>query len=268
MIKFTELTRKTKFVQSDYTFEKSEDMLSMLPHLTPKFKGNWIINLVDPRIKDAFHLIEHDVLPNYIDCYVYMSQSKLDIIVLKHPKLIPTKQKPWETYQLMIAELNHPIDPKAADYIYSTLSGNLDKLHEALSQLDRDCESDTITIQQAKQEYKATRKVVYASDVVKAFFTRDKWRWNKYNNLVQDLGQSYAYYAIRKQVLKWSSDKNDYLQNKEVENWMIGEIDAPFISYVFLLFINSNNPNELHPLMLEWDNRSIESVERRIYADI
>lgn len=268
MINFIELTRKTRFVSSDYTFEKADNMLELLPSLTPKFDGNWVITLVDPNMKIVFDLVDNDILPSFVDCYVYMNQSKLERIFLKYPKLIAKKQKPWDTYMLMLADLNHAIEHSASKYLYKALNGDIDRLKEALEKLDANCEGEMITLQEVRVDYVKVRKAVYASEVVRAFFLKERNRWSLYESLVKDLGQSFAYYSIRKQVFGWLKDKGDYLSNKETDNRSIEYVDAPFISYVYTLFVNSNSAQELPALMYEWEHRSEASVERRIYADI
>ena len=268
MINFTELTRKTRFVHSDYTFEQADKMLELLPTLTPKFDGNWTVVLIDPNIKDVFELVDNDVLPSFVECYVYMNQSKLERIFLKYPKLIAKKQKPWDTYMLMLSDLNHPLEHSATKYLYKALSGDIDRLKEALEKLDANCKGEVITLKEVKVDYTKVRKATYASEVVRAFFLKDRNRWSLYESLVKDLGQSYAYYSVRKQVGNWLKDKGDYLANKETDNRSIDSVDAPFISYVYLLFVNSVSPNDLPGLMYEWDHRGEASVERRIYADI
>lgn len=266
MIQLYELTRKTRIHNGDYTFDGEAEMLKIIPILTPKFDGNWEVALVDPSIKYAHTLAEDYALPSYIDCYVYMSAAKLEQVVLKHPNLMPKKQKPWETYMAMIAELNHVIDPHSTRYLWKALSGDTDKLKEALIKLDNECEDSVITIQQVKKDYTAVIKPAFASEVVEAFFTLDRNRWNTFKKFVGLLGDRYAYYAIRKQVFKWLTEKASYLQNKETTIRRISDVDAVFIDYVYMLFYFSTDYRELSTLMYEWDNRSDKAVERRLYA--
>lgn len=266
MIQLNELTRKTRIKKGDYTFDGEADLIKLLPQLTPKFDGNWELILVDPSVKYVHSLSEGYSLPNYVDCYIYMGMAKLEQVLLKHPTLMPKKQKPWEAYMSMIAELQHVIDPNAAKYLWKALSGDVDKLKEALDKLDDDCEEITITVKQVKDVYTASIKPVFASEVVEAFFTKDRGRWTEYSKLVSMLGERYGYYAIRKQVFKWLTEKASYLKNEETTLRSIADVDALFIDYVYMLFYFSADYRELPALMYEWDNRNDKAVERRLYA--
>lgn len=268
MIQLFELTRKTRIVNGDYTFDGEGDFISMLPFLTPKFDGNWQIALVDPSIKYAHTLADNNNIPSYVDCYVYMSPAKIEQVVLKHPSMIPKKQKPWDAYMEMISELSNTIEPKAAKYLYKAIGGDTEKLKEALLQLDNKCESGSITLNNVKEMYTAAVKPVFSTDVVLAFFMKDAGRWRLYEKLVSELGERYSYYTIRKNVFKWLNEKAAYLKNEETTIRFIDKVDAPFISYVNVLFSLSNDYRELSTLMYEWDNRDNKVIERRTNAYI
>jgi len=266
MMTLTELNRKTRIRKCDYTFDGEADMLKLLDVLTPKFEGNWEIALVDPSIKYINGIAEGFALPDYVDCYVYMSSAKIEQVVLKHPSLMPKKQKPMDLYMSLIGDMNHAIDHNAARYLWKALNGDTDKLKEALDKLDNECEDMCITVQQVKKDFTATLKPVFASEVVEKFFTKDFRRWQTFRKFVDLLGESYAYYSIRKQVFKWFEEKAYYLRNKETTIRSIGDIDAFFIDYVYILFHQSVDYRELFTLMYEWDNRNNEALERRTNA--
>lgn len=268
MIDLKVFTSKTKLEHSDYTFDDDTSLEKILTVITPKFEGEWVINLIDPSLKFALHLMERDIVPNYVKCNVYLKQAKLDIILMRYPKNEAKKQKPWDAYMIMVSELVHDINTDAAKYLYKAADGDVEMLKDALMLLDSKCEEQSITLQQVRNVYTQAKKPMYASEVVTSFFTKDRYRWQKYETLVRDLGESYAYNAIRKQVLNWLKDKGDYLENKDVKNRRISEVDSLFINYVYFLFINSVDHRDLPALMYEWDNRGRESVERRFYANI
>lgn len=266
MIQLYELTRKTRIHKGDYTFDGEGDMLKLLPSLTPKFDGQWEIALVDPSVAYAHTLSSDAALPDYVDCHVYLNPAKLEQVLLKHPNLMPKKQKPWEQYMALIAELNHAIDANATKYLWKALNGDTDKLKDALTKLDSECEDICITVQQVRNDYTVAVKPVYASEVVELFFIKDRGRWSTFQKFVTMFGERYAYYTIRKQVFKWLSDKTAYLQNKETTIRSIADVDAVFIDYVYMLFYFSSDFRELSTLMYEWDNRNDKAVERRLYA--
>lgn len=268
MIELILFTRNTKLIHSDYTFDDEKSLEKILKIITPKFDGEWVINLIDPSVKYTLGLLENNNIPNYVKCNVYLKQAKLEMVLLKYPRNEAKKQSPWEAYMVMISDLQHNIDADAAKYLFKAVGSNVDDLKEALTLLDNNCEGESIKLKQVRDIYTVARKPTYASEVVAAFFTKDRYRWDLYNRLVKDLGESYAYNAIRKQVFKWVEDKGAYLKNEDVKNRSISEVDAPFINYVYLLFVNSSSHSDLHALMYEWDNRCMKNVERRLYANI
>lgn len=267
MIELQVYNKKSRLPEADYVLDKSEKFLTLLDVLTPKFDGNWEFILVEPKISEVKDLIDNDVVPDFVNCHVYMSTAKVETVMLDYPKLAPKRVSAKEEYTEMLGHLNHLIDKNAAYVLYDSMEHNLDKLRDALAQLDAECEGTTITTKQVKQTF-VTMKRTYASDVIYAFFKRDKTRWFKYNALVKDLGERIAYYALYKQARNWLHDKDDYLQNRDVKNRHITDIDAPFICYVYTLFANSHDDRELYAIMASIDNRSQDTLERNQYVNL
>lgn len=261
MIDLLVRNRKSTVPEADYVLDKLEKFLSLLEVLTPKFFGNWEIVLVEPKISEVKDLIDENTVPDYVNCHVMVSQAKLENIVMDYPKLNPKQKSVKELYKEMITQLTHLIDKNAMWILFDALNGDLDKLQESLIQLDNECEGTTITAKQVKTSFTYSKRV-YASEVLIAFLTRNRYRWYKYNALVKELGEEIAYYALYKQVRLLLQDKDKYLHNYDVKNRMIDKIDAPFICYVYVLFANSTSWHNLYALLLSIDNRSQETLER------
>lgn len=254
MIEVQVLNKKHTVPNADYTLDKFEDLEHLLYVLTPKLSGTWKLILVDFKIKEVKEILSRDVFPDYIDCLILLPNAKLDQILLEFPKFQQKQKSNKDMYKDLVAGLTHLVEEKAMWALYNSMSGNLNKLEEALTKLDRECENQTITMKQVKSTYEM-RTVVYASEVLEAFLTHDRHRWFKYRTLVNDLGEEYAYYALYKQVRKALTDKNSYLQNVDVKNSIALKVDAPFICYVYTLFVTNNNWKNLYALMLRIDNR-------------
>lgn len=267
MIKLEAFNNKSKLPEADYVLDKSEKLLSLLEVLTPKFKGEWDILLVDPRIKEVKNLVDLDLIPDYVNCVLYLPQAKLDIVVMDYPKLAPKQKSNKEVYKEMISGLSHMIDKGAMWLIYNTIGSNLSSLQEAIDKLDKECEGTTITVKQVQNTF-AVQKRVYASDVLRAFLVKDRYRWLKLNTLVRDLGQDYAYHAIYKQVRELLAQKDAYLHNEDTKGNVVQIVDAPFICYVYVLFANSTSWRNLYGIMYSIDHRNASTLERSQYVNL
>lgn len=254
MISVQVLNKKAKVPDADYVFDDPEDLDYMLSVLTPKLHGNWKIVLWDFKLKDVKELLSREVFPDYVDCIVLLPNAKLDQVLLEFPKFQEEQKSNKDLFKDLVSNMHHLIEEKAMWSLYNSLSGNLSKLEEALNKLDSECEDSTITLKQVKKTFD-TREIVYASDVLEAFLTKNRFRWFKYQVLVKDLGEEYAYYALYKQVRKLLNDKANYLQNKDVKNYTVNKVDAPFICYVYTLFATNTTWRSLYAIMLQIDSR-------------
>lgn len=264
MINLIEKKRGTKITVHDYVFDTAENILELLPELTPKFEGNWTVALVEPSIKFAGTLFETGEIPDYMDVDMYLSTAKLEQLLLKYPKLQPKKMTQYETFMEFISLIRNHINHDAAKYLFKACDRNAEEAEEVLSKLDVECSNGVIDLALVKKHCVLLRKPVYASEVYTAFMLKDKWRWKKLDALEKDLGTRYAYYAMRKQSVQWLSDKASYLHNEDTKNRHISEVDASFISYAYICFANSKNYNELTAVMYDIDNRSTAALERRL----
>ncbi|MCM1219029.1 MAG: hypothetical protein NC548_31490 [Lachnospiraceae bacterium] len=267
MIDVKLLQRKNKLPEADYILDKSEKLLSLFEVLTPKLKGQWEILLIDPRIVEAKKLLDSDIVPDFVNCHLLLSQAKLDVILMDYPKLAPKEVSVKDAYKEMISGLKHMIDKNAMWLLYNTIGPNVSLLQESLDKLDAECDGVSITTKQIQSTFAVTKRV-YAADVLLAFLHKDRYRWFKLNTLVKELGEEYTYYALYKQARIALHDKNKYLHNEDIKNKIATTVDAPFICYCYILFVNSNNWRNLYGILYDLDNRGSESIERSMYVNL
>lgn len=259
--------RKAAFPDADYICEKEETFLNLIYILTPKFFGKWEVLLLDPKITFIKQCADTGLIPDWINCHIYVSQQKLGIVTEEFPNLAPKQISVKDSFKEMVAKLKHPIEDKAMWMVYNAIGSNLEALDEALQQLDRECQSEVITRKQVQSVVNYTKRV-YASDVVADFLLNRQWRYQHLNALVKELGESYAYNAIQSQVKKLLKAKNQYLHNEDTDNRLVDKIPAPLICYLYILFANSNSYHSLYVIMKSFDERSKSAVERIQYVNI
>lgn len=260
MIKLEYLKKGTKFRKSDYVLDKPEKLPDLVVNLTPKFEGSWEIILLDPKIVQIRELLDMDSIPRWINVYIYINKVKMEQIVLDYPKFEPKEESPRDAFKAMIADLKNSIDNAAAEYLFDAVGRRTEDLQDALIKLDNECENGTITLKQVQGSFQYTKRV-YASEVLEAFMTKNRYRWYKFEKFTHDLGDKIAYYALRKQVKKLLQDKNAYLHNEDVKNKLVATVDAPFICYVYVLFANSTSYLDLRGIMCSIEHRSQEMLD-------
>lgn len=259
MIKIVQYKRNMKIQEADYVLDKSEKLLDILVNLTPKFEGNWEIVLLEPKIKFVKKLLEDIILPEWVNIYLYLSNKKMEAVVLEHPGLQPKAKSIREEYDTMISSLNHLIDKNAKDAILRAIGNNTTQLQETLTLLDKECEGQKITLKQVQSTLNYSSRV-YASDVLKAFMTHDVKRWDLYYKLLHELGPQITYYALYKQVKQLLDDKYAFLHNEDVKSYIARNVDAAFICYVYTIFCNSTDYRQLVALLHMIDNRCEDTL--------
>lgn len=255
MITLHKMARGMSIPQADYVLEKPDKLLDIISNLTPKFQGKWEIILIDPKVSFTDNLVANNSIPDWIHVSVYMNTKKIDMLAIKYPELQPKDISKRDVFNSMLTELKHVIDEKAKHVLFDALSSNVDELKETLDRLDAECETSTITLKQVQQTIPHNKRV-YASEVLNAFIYRDRFRWNLYNKLIKEIGQDMAFYAMRKYATKLLTEKEAYLRNEDVKNFRLGEIDAPTICYIYTLFANANNPNQLYNILYAIEYRN------------
>ena len=262
MIRLVKHSKNDKIPDGDYVLDKTDKFYDMVAVLTPKFKGKWEFVLVDPRIVFINELIHSNKVPEWVDVIILIGEKKIDVIAQEHPEYTPKDKTKKEEYAEMIAGLSHVLDESAKKALFSALSYNMDELRSTLEKLDLECTTETITLKQVQGSVNYTKRV-YASDVINAFLLKDARRWKLYDAIVKEIGQTVSYYAMYKYVKNLLSEKEKYLTNEDVKQRIVSKVDAPLICYAYVLFANSNNPNQLYCILHSLENRS-EAVLNRV----
>lgn len=263
MVKLLQYSRKTKIPDGDFVLDKVDKLFDIVGNLTPKFEGNWVFVLIDPKIKFAKELIENTALPDWVDFYVLLPLKKLENVVLDYPQLQPKTRTKKEEFDDILSGLNHILAEDAKKYLLASVGYNIDELRDVLTKLDTECTSDRITLKQVKGSVQYTRRV-YASNVMDAFLKGEPNRWKLYETLVHDLGDNYAYNACYKYIRTLLSEKQDYLNNLDVKNYAVKTIDAPSICFAYTLFVNTRNAKDLYTILYCIENRSSECLQMMI----
>lgn len=255
MIKFLIYTKDTRIFDCDYIIEKPEKLLDLVPYLNKKIEGEWKIALLLPPIKFARRLTDDNIVPEYVQLSVYLERGVSEQLCSERPQLVVKQKTAYERFMDSIGEKQISITPKAAQELYHRVGTHKDKLDEYLVMLSEENEGREITQDVIRKQIPDERKV-YASDVLLSFLVKDRNRWKKYNALVLNLGQEYAFYALRKYSNKLLHDKNRYLRNEDTEVRGIDKIDGFRISQAYILF-NTCKSSELDICMQLLDKREL-----------
>ena len=261
MIQLKQSSPKIKIPEADYVLDKTDKLYDMINFLTPKFSGRWSFILLDPTLKFTKDILQNKQVPDWVDITIYTTAKKIEDVVLEYPEYQPKKKSRKEAFDEVIATVQHVLDEGAKRILFQALASNPSELADVVSKLDKECVSESITVKQVQSVVNYTKRV-YASDVINAFLTRDARRWSLYNTLVKELGPEITYYACYKYVKKLLASKEEFLQNKDVKQFVVKKIDAPLICYTYILFANSTNYNQLYGLLLGIEQRSEEAMER------
>lgn len=259
MITLVSTSTKPKIPTADYTLDKTDKFYEILSILTPKFSGKWLFVLLDPKIVFVKDLVNDHLVPDWVDVQIFTGDKKINEICLEFPAMQPKSRTKKEAFEEVLTSLTHLVDNKAREYLFEAFKNNPTETEEVLQKIDKSFDGVSIPLKTVQSNL-IVNKHVYASQVLEAFISHDKKRWNLYTTLVKEIGQEVAYYAMYKHAKKLLQEKNKFLQNEDVKLLSVKDIDAPAIAYAFILFSNSKNYLQLPVILNALENRSQESL--------
>ena len=257
---------KKKLPDADYTLDTMDKLEDMISVLTPKFQGKWLFVLLDPKIKFVKEMLDNHLIPDWVDVKIFLSSKKIEQICLEFPEYTPKKVSVKDSFNELLASIKHVVDPSGTKALYQAYRDNPTETEDTLRRIDKECEDSTITLKTVQSNF-LVNKHTYVSEVINAFLLNDRNRWYKYQLLLSELGQEISYYAMYKYVKKLVKCKNDYLQNKDVDIYIVKQIDAPLICYAYVLFANTNNYKCLLAILCAIEHRSQESLSTFLKSD-
>ena len=237
--------KKGQTYHGDYLLEDSEEFFKLLPYLYPKIEGEWEVSIIDPTIKELRKIYAVDV-PNDLRVSIYADSKDIAQFMLERPEITTEKVSSWSLYQELFRSIDKVFEPKAVNEIYSRAGPDIDNLKQALTDVLAVSEGNTVTMKDVDKVLLANKRT-YANEVIRAFIGphKVKWRWQLLDRLREELGDSYAFYAMRKYVRALLLNKDKYLRNEEVAARFerdVKEIDALTIDYTYALFVKYDKP--------------------------
>lgn len=233
----------------DYVLDKEDKFESLIPYLYPKLKGEWRIELVQPKIGYVRTLLDTNMVPEFVNLDIVIPKDILENLQAERPKLAIETKTVWELFKEYLANTNLYIEPKVDSMIYNRVNHTEAALTEAVDNLYNKCkDKGSITLRDVKDNI-LEKQVFYANQVFKSFILLDKNRWKMYNIFEQDLGIRMAFYTLRKYIGKLLNDKEAYLENKDYKDRNVKDIDAYSIAYAHKLFQEAHSYLQL-PIIL------------------
>ena len=190
-----------------------------------------------------------------------MDPNDLEKLCLERPNAVVHEVSLWDQYISFLSTVNKLVDPKATKEIYYRAGHNIEQLKQAVFDCIEISEGETVTVQDVNKVL-INNKRTYASDVIRAFLypKRIRYRWTIYNHLVEESGQTRAFYSLRWYIRRLLDNKNKYLLNQTVEQMFerdVHEIDAFTIDHAYCVFTKYNKPSLLPAAMYCLERRTI-----------
>ena len=260
MIKITAMSKDIKINNADYVFDKTDNMMKVLPYLYRKITGDWYIALLEPKLDTIRTLLDTDIIPEYVMLELFVEQGQLDQLMLERPSMAVKKVTTWQKYLDLIASSNLIVEPRAVSEIYRRVGPNIKGLETALEELGNKVNNGEINIKHVRL-YIQDNSRVYTSQVVRAFLTNDPRAWDYFYINEMELGTEIAFYATRKYLRKLLKEKNEYLLNRETKDRAVETIDAFSIMRAYSLFETASSYKQLVPLWVIYQSMKIYKEE-------
>ena len=254
--------RKSQTLTGHYILTGSDEFLQLLPYLYGKLEGTWEITVIADGIKDI-RAITAATIPKCVNVLLLADIADLEQYQLEKPDLKVEKVSPYDAYLALFTDIDGIVfDPKAVSEIYKRAGPSIDKLKEGLAACIEVSDGVKVTIKDVDKVLLPNKRV-YASDVVKAFLKERNvpYRWSLVDKLVTDLGQSFAYYSIRKYIYNLLVNKDKYLQNETVAERFerdIEHIDALTIAHAYITFTTYDKPELLYAALYILERRNYD----------
>ena len=250
--------KKGQSYSGDYILEDGESFDALLPYLYPRIDGEWKVVIIDPDIKTLRHLYTLTI-PTCVDLRVYADGTDISQFALEKPDLQVTKVSSYALYEELFKDISVVFEPRAVSEIYNRAGPDIDNLKTALSDVIQVSNGEYVTMADVNKVLLPNKRV-YTSDIVRAFIVdpRIKYRWSLANKYVEELGQDYAYYALRKYVFNLLKYKAKYLRNEDIPQRFqrdVTEIDAFTIDYAYSLFCEYSKPTLLPAVLYKLERR-------------
>ena len=216
---------------SDYVFDKLRDLERIEPYLYPKIEGNWVIVMMDMRIKELKYILNEMNIPDYVDLVCTVKQDTYKEFCRQYPTYAIEPKTKKEMYEEFIATIDIPIDIKAYYALYNRSRGDINRIREVIDSIMEILpDTNNITVKEVDRVL-PRENIVYASDVVLAMLLyknpvlkKTGSRYSKYKyakpkkllwQLIEALGYEYAFYAMRVQVRALYKEVTKYMNNEE-----------------------------------------------------
>ena len=250
--------------KADYFFEHADDYFDVLPYLYGKIIGKWYIMVLADNIKEIRHIFNVGV-PEDVTVDVLTDQSNIEQFLMEHPDTRVAALSPYEMYMELFRDIGDIIfDPKAVSEIYKRAGPNIEELEKALQQVIQTSDGIKVTMQDVDKVLLPNKRV-YASDIARAFLHMREcpWRWQLVDRFINDLGQDFAFYSVRKYIQQLLQNKNKYLHNETVaERYArdVQTVDAFTVIHAYATFTKYNKPAMFRAVLRELEGRNFTNV--------
>lgn len=253
MITTRQHNRNVDFSIYDYVFEDSDKFLSVLPFLTPKFEGDWNVLVVEPKLPFVRYCLDTESVPEYINLVITLEAALLEQLYLERPALAVVEKSNWDLYLDMLAAFPSVLDNRSMREIYRRCGPKEDNLRAALNTLSV---YPVITLTEVNKHFAPVSRI-YANQVMRSFLLgRFRQAWRQLSMLEEEIGQTVAFYAMRKNIRYLFQEKNKYLRNEDTAERLVETVDVYSIIYMYQLFESATNPAQLYPILLMFEGRS------------
>lgn len=252
MIELRQHRKDMDFSAYDYIFDDITKFETALPFLYPKLEGSWDIMLVEPRLSNIRTYLDTAIIPSYLHLVITVESSQLERLYLERPQLVEKEKTSWDVYMELIKKFPVPMADKAMREIYYRQGPKEEDLRAALNEL---LDYPIITLREVNRHFAPSNRV-YASQVVRAFLLgRYKHAWRMLSTLETELGNAVTFYAMRKNVRHIFAEKSKYLKNEDTRERLAEMVDGYTILLLYWLFESAKSPNQLYPLLLQFERR-------------
>lgn len=258
------LAKCLRSADCDYVFEHVDDYFAVLPYLYGKIEGKWHVSVMTDSVKSIRDIFNTGA-PESVQVDILSDQATIEQFLMEKPSIKVEGLSAYEQYMELFKTIQDVVfEPRAVSEIYHRAGPNIEALEQALKQVITESNHVKVTMADVDKVLLPNNSV-YASDIVRVFLrARDcKYRWKLVDRFINNLGQSFAYYSIRKYVQGLLSNKVKYLHNEQVAEKFkkdVESIDAFTIIHAYQLFLIYSKPQLLRAILYELERRNFTNV--------
>ena len=245
-----EREKKANLVNVDFWFKSKELFDNFLPNLTTKISGPYKVVVYVDDEDDLRDMIKREEQFQAINLYIVASRNLLHVVStrLNRVKILEDKLT-LETFKKLLIFYSIHLADGCLKILWREIGADPILANQALESLSLAYPNTLITKEIISREFNMDN-TIYPRQVLLAFLSNSRWRWNNLRKCESYFGVDMTYYSMRKGIRYLQKALETYYETGDAPEYIRG------LSYQNVLIMRK---------CLEYQNNNVHDVYLILY---